>query len=293
MTDEQRARRLAAMNRASQQAIEHLTTCTVPFIAEQEGKFWGVGSGVLFEIGERPFILTASHVFTKLQEVQRAHLPIFMSTAKPGVPFVRLDQVAGYYSINPKDSGHPEDPLDVAMMILSRQAADALRGRMHFLHMPELDLDDGLGREGQYLTFGYPHSLLNQRDEERRVVYSPLHLISRVYAGGRGALPNHHPEVEVVVDFLPDAAKDSEGRPVALPAPHGASGCGIWRIVRADDDYERWHPSMLRLVGIEHTWNRQAHVLRGTRIRYVIAEMARRYEDIRPILELAYARPRW
>ncbi len=246
---------------------------------------------MLFEIGNRSFVITASHVFTVLQEAMRSGLPVLIPSSKPGVRFLRLDQVGGYFSVKPKDSSHP-DPLDVALLELSQPMADALREHMHFLHMPELDMEDTPSRESQYLTFGYPHRLLDQQDGQQQLFYTPLHLISRIYSCDRGALPNYNPEFEIAVDFVPEASRDSAGRPIALPNPKGASGCGIWRIVRQDKDYDDWDSSMLRLVGIEHTWNYEAHVLRGTRIGYAIAEMAHRYEDHLPLLNLSYARLR-
>ncbi len=290
MTDEQKGRRLEAMNRASAAAAQYLRSCTLPFIVEQAGKFWGTGTGVLFGIGERAFVITASHVFTLLQRAMRARLPILVPTGKPGVPFLRLDRVGGYYSVDPKVAGQPDDPLDIALLELSPPMGDALGRHMHFLHMPELDMDDPSAVESQYLTFGYPHLLLDQRDDAGQLIYTPLHLISRAYRGQRGVLPTYAAEAEIAVDFFPDSARDSEGKAIALPNPKGASGCGIWRIVRDDDDYDRWAPALLRLVGIEHTWNHEANVLRGTRIGHAIAEIAHRYEDVRPAFGLSYAR---
>jgi len=58
---------------------------------------------------------------------------------------------------------------------------------------------------------------------------------------------------------------------------------------RRGTDRNRWSPSMVKLVGIEHTWNKEVEVFRGTRIGYLVGLVMRRYPEHHSQLTLAVA----
>ena len=78
------------------------------------------------------------------------------------------------------------------------------------------------------------------------------------------------------------------GQRVQLPDPRGISGCGIWRLHQAGEDAAGWSLGRVKLVAIEHRYNADLHVLRGTRIRYVNRILHDCFPELRPEMNRAW-----
>ena len=92
----------------------------------------------------------------------------------------------------------------------------------------------------------------------------------------------------IALDFDPATIRDDDGRPAVPPHPAGMSGCGIWRLVEAGTDMNRWKLDDLKLVAINHTLKPTEKVLVGTRIRYALQMIYRNHMDLRPVMEMHF-----
>ncbi|VTR94336.1 unnamed protein product [Gemmata massiliana] len=282
---------LEKMNAANAKAAEFARSCTVSFMLDDGERAWLVGSGILFEVATKAFILTASHVFQKQLSYMYRHHTVFLSVGKPGVQPIKLDQVVGFFSASEGNTA-PTKSMDIAFMDLSEKTADALRAHMRFLHLSDVDISPKDKPRAIYLTYGYPNSLVDEATAKSGSVrYAPLHLVSDAYRGDRGEVPGHKPDEEIVVNYDPKTSENHLGDSVELPDPRGASGCGMWRMAYGIADFEKWDTAMMKLVAIEHIRNDKVHVLRGGRISYLVAELAARHPDLVAAIQLNF--PGW
>jgi hypothetical protein len=293
--DREKRRRLQALaalvRAAAVKAAEIMHACTVPLVGRVDGKFGVVGSGVLFELGDKAFILTASHVVEVVRGLADRGVPVEIPTGEPGGPAIPLFELRTHYSV--PGGGFREDLVDVAFVELPAKVARRLQETKRFLHQTGLDLADRGQPDGWYAVHGYPEETLEQRDAEKAVILPALHLVTRVYRGQRGAIPTPRAQFDFSVDFVPKNSADLNGNPVSVPAPRGVSGCGIWRFARGPADLSRWEPAMLKLVAVEHTWNRELQILRGTPVGHIFRQILQSHEALGQLAGILYAGRGW
>jgi hypothetical protein len=278
----------AFFQRVLESVGETIHSATFAFLAVQNKTFRVIGSGVLFAISDRRFAFSAAHVLDDVNACFEHSLPVFIS---PGMKSTALIPIrGGNYFIRPKlprSRDRRDDPLDVGFVEWTKENGDEIAKTRRFLHLFQLEPHDRGHRDSAYLVYGYPDAAVETNHEEQTVSYEPLNYITHAYRGARGELPRPVPEFEIVLDFLPSRSTNGpDGSPSPLYPPHGISGCGIWRIVEGGTKRDQWKPSMVKLVGIEHTWNHQVEVFRGTRIAYLVGMVMRRYPELQSQLSL-------
>jgi hypothetical protein len=259
---------------------------TMPLYTMQFGNGIQCGSGVLLQILEKHFIITAAHTFDKLKAA--GNLPLFIISGIVGDNLIPLNGITLRSSKTSDPISRHDDPFDICVCELPSEIAIRVKKGKRFLHLNEVDPFDRLEPRSWYMVFGCPTVWNPSDDGGRRVFSTACSLNTFVYCGERGKLPNVETDVEILMDFNQETCvPDNEGDP-GLPDPNGMSGCGIWRLVEAATETTRWKPDDIRLVGIEHTWNKEFHVLRGTRIRFALQLIRLNHTDLWSAFELHY-----
>lgn len=270
---------------------DRVQSCTVPLFAFQDGKWPLLGTAVLLQIADVTFLLSAGHVIDDVLGAMKHGLPVVLTPNAPGTPLIRLLQVQGSSSKAPDSDDRDDDMLDIGFVELTQEVARRLAIHRKFLRVHDLDLRDAQHPGDGYFVFGYPKSLSEANSEQGVLNYKPLVYASHPYQGERGKLVRHNPESEIALHFVPSMSIDDTGNPSGIPHPSGISGCGIWRLMKQGTSIEKWSPDMVKLVGIEHTWNKDIEVFRGTQVRFLVRLIYDRCEHLRPAIRLSGSLP--
>ena len=220
------------------------------------------GSATCIELRGVRYLLTAAHVVQNRQGGQlaaRAIGVVFGTEPGPNNSFVQRILIAG---------GRPDDPLDIALLELSPEGADAIAASKDFL--PEKRLLRGVSADETRLfaVYGTPSSL------------SPLSLIKQTFTAGPMCyatischpFPSHlDPSHDIALEYNKSSniSTSQEGE-VEAPEPPGLSGGGIWLATEPQEGVF-WDPSESKLIGVQHSWSRSAGFVRGTQVQFAIS----------------------
>jgi hypothetical protein len=275
----------AFMQKASIDSRPACNAVTMPLYTMQYHKGIQCGSGILLQIGEEHFLITAAHTFDRLKEAN--DLPLFMTSGLIGENLIPLYGVTRRTSQTKDPIHRRDDPFDVCVCEIPKEMA-AMVKRKRFLHLNEVDPFDSFDPRSWYMVFGCPTQWNPSDDDGKRVFSTACSLNTFVYCDERGGVPNIDKEIQIAFDFNPDTCvPDNPGDPVP-PNPGGMSGCGIWRLVAAESETTRWKVDDIRLVAFEHSWERVFRVLKGTRIRYALQLIRRNHEKLWPAFSFHY-----
>jgi hypothetical protein len=283
-----RQKQLAFYRRIKESVSNEVAKATFPMYAIQKGEYVLLGTGVLFQIASKSFGLTAAHVLDDVERCLQRGVPVVFTPGEYGHRFVCPERIDFSTSVMPDSGDRCDDPVDVGFIELSTSDAEVLGKTRHFLNCSQILLSESPNRSTRYLVFGYPKAGSECLADEKCIQYQPLACVSHAYTGDLSILPKFHRETEIILNFTPDKNVDDDEMPSQILHPKGISGCGIWRLIGDINDSDRWKPEMVKLVGIEHTWDQRIQAIRGTRIGYVIAPILQRFPELRPAMDMAY-----
>lgn len=221
------------------------------------------GTGVLLQVADHKFVVTAAHVLNVWTEM-RLVIPIGENNA--------MDLRSAYAHVTTN-----EDHVDFAVIKLTAEMANALPNEYQFVRLAEIDVHGTEPTQGIHAVFGYPQQLA-ERDEvglTSKAIFYPSNLITQADTDGA---------ISLAMEIHPETS-DENGDRAPLPALNCISGCGIWRLHQKGDDIDTWNADRIRLVGIEHTvlvnkW------IRGVRIRQVAGGIATLFPELEPCIAL-------
>jgi hypothetical protein len=287
-----------AVTNANQERFERLSTrlqtpdytgflsTTLPLFANKGDHLALFGSGVLFQLADHHFLITAAHVMDEALKAER-HGYSFFVDGRPGHGLLPLNKFLVLRSLE-GPLGRDDDPFDLAVARLPKELAEALVPHRRFLHMPEIDAFDPQHRESGYAIYGYPSAGLTMDPDIEKRGYEPMLYVTTLCQRDVGALhPPHDPRWGYLLNFSQQYCVRLDGGSGGPKNPKGISGCGIWRIIADAAATDRWKPDDVRLVGIEHGWKPEKHYVRGTRIGYAIAMILKKYPELRPVVEIS------
>jgi hypothetical protein len=238
------------------------------------------GTGVLLQVADICFVLTASHVLKKSKDME-----IQIGPMAKGSRMIRVLECQIVYS-------NDENDMDVGVMRISADAALLLKEHKSFLRMDSLDLRTSTLCAGRYCILGFPQQI-NITDYERKEIDAKhFHYMSRVLD-----LPDEgRPQITIwfKISHHTVTSLDSETsteEDVRMPELGGISGCGMWRLYGVEDKIHRldqWEPSWIRLVGIEHAWVRGKRI-KATFVKHVVDLIAYSCPELRSSIEVSMA----
>ncbi|VTR91565.1 unnamed protein product [Gemmata massiliana] len=239
-----------------------------------------IGTGTLFEVADRKFIVSAGHVveaIDNLRGVACAFLPGIVEHDRTRLTPVPV--VGRAYRL--------EDPADVAVLALAQEAVATFSG-VRFLRMVDVELRaEPLGCGW---ACGFPNEYIRDLDAHSRGV-APLTLASTILRHDGDGLSNFDP----FTHFLLEANRanfgwaDGSG---AAPLPerlNGISGCAVW---------QTWWPSRgriderrarnIKVVGVQTGHYRNRGFIKATHWG-VVAELIRQsFPELRPVLGMYF-----
>lgn len=261
---------------------------TVSIVVASQGAVFQLGTGILFQVADTYFVVTAAHV---LEEPHRWGRTIGISGADRNFIATGGTWVASV----PEAEGSP-DPLDVAVYCLPEAARERLRGK-RFLRASDVDFGSP-PRMALYSLCGFPGawSLPSRRpDEEVRL--GPLEYVGSSYDqtpnGLVGFDPHYHILIDARSDYLttPDGYEtDFTGRTgESLPlkvALKGVSGAAVWCVGDLDIPVEQWGRTGPRVVAVQTGVYSESEVIRATKWAAVATLIHNAFPELRPSIAL-------
>ena len=273
-----------------------------PIFFSDEDVFEQIGTGVLINIFDTVYLLTASHVIDNLYNSEGARLLI---------PTVNgFSTLGGTLYHKPLQIGEHRDDdkidfsfcklCDKLIEILHEDLVPLPEHKIGFLN--DYSVDIGISKKFVYdkntpknmkILYGKSSSVSeNVIDEmndlvcEQTIVFagfpntksrskSGIHETETVYYHGRGLsseeyiLNNYDKTVNILAEHGKHGVMDSSFNRKNSPKPHGISGGGIYKIVKTNRGFDR------QLIGIGHTYIKRNHLFVGTHINYCIPLLKR------------------
>jgi hypothetical protein len=270
-------------------AAPEIARCMVPLFGLQKQQLILNGTGTLFSIGSRFFVLSAAHV---LDYPGIFKIPYYVPSADQGEPVLLkitkivsspLPKGADPLDIDMRDN----DRFDIAIGELDSESAAKLTHYWRFARLMELDIAT-LARQAYHYVLGFPVSMTQSDPVARTSDVKALSYATGLYEGQRDSRDS---SAELLLDY-PEQNQDAAGLPTTVPHPRGISGCGIWRLLTPGKRMSDWSPDDVRLVGIEHRWRKVERYLVGTAIRHAMQLIYGRYDDLHPAMDLVYGKQR-
>lgn len=222
-----------------------------------------VGSGLLLQVGNVPFLLTAGHV---LDMIEGRTLLLASSTS-----LVRV--LENRFTSAPLSGSREYDPYDIGFVRLSDETVRELDG-VRFLTMAETDATDTSSENEFFQFFGWPIRKGKLQSGEHHAVLEPLPFASigapRATYEELGLDPRWH----LVMDFRRKRVMSESGIK-AVVKPNGVSGGAMWKL-----DALKKRESTNRVVAILHQHDPYRNVMIGTRIRFHLTLIGRTFPDL-------------
>lgn len=225
------------------------------------------GSGVLLQIADAPFMLSAGHVLKASEDAAIMPAPMMPGSRMIPMPGVRINFTA------------EQRQVDVGFVRLPDEVASELKQHgKKFTTRADIDISDEPAR-AFYNVVGYPAKTNTPDYQAMRVDVLPFSHATYLY--DRDDVDST-PGVSIVLRFKQHTITRPDGETDRMPSLKGISGCGIWRLYCAGDQLGRldtWNPGWIRLAGIEHGCVERKYI-KGTMIKPVLELIERANPDL-------------
>jgi hypothetical protein len=210
---------------------QFMRTRTIPLVWKADGLTSSVGTGTLFRIADRHFIVTARHIFDEYDPQKIAYQG-------------RRDSTTSLFTIGIARLVKPNTPEpDVAVIeILEERTKKRLCTGWEFL---TLDNVAPPSVDGLFALMGYPESTANSElwVPPKGIVYSRNRIIDPPKEA-----PNVNTETDLFFEY--GATALAEYKEVEAPELQGTSGGSVWEYV--DLDGGLWAPEkVVKVVGVQ------------------------------------------
>jgi hypothetical protein len=276
----------AANKRINGCVPRHAWDSTVAIVVAKRPAVHLLGTGSLFQIADRPFVVTAAHVVTLAHQDDRT---IGISGDSGS-----CISVHGNWISSASSSG--EDPFDIAVYSLPETAVQSLN-QARFLRMADV----GFGEQpttAVFTLFGHPGIWSSSsRGEEETLQFKGLEYTTYTYERNVEELLDCNPEYHLLLDAQAqqltwgDGSRaeftDREGTSADFPRDlKGISGCPVWRTVDLNVPIDDWHRLTPRVVGVQTGVYQQSQVIRVTRWAAVTTLIHAAFPELRPAIDL-------
>jgi hypothetical protein len=210
---------------------QFMRTRTIPLVWKADGYTSAVGTGTLFRIGARHFIITARHIFDAYAPEKVAYQ-------------ARRDDTTSLATIGLAKVVKPDtEALDVAVIELLEDATkDRLSAGWEFL---TLDNVAPASADGVFALMGYPEFTCRSElwTPPKGIVYSSNRIIDPPKEA-----KNVNPDVDLFFEYGWTAVADD--KEIDAPELNGTSGGSVWEYV--DLDGGLWAPEKVaKVVGVQ------------------------------------------
>ncbi|MBA4191777.1 MAG: hypothetical protein C0467_27675 [Planctomycetaceae bacterium] len=266
-------------NRLVEEASPELTTSTIPIFRLENDLPVPLGSGVLLQIANKHFIVSAAHVLDFM--AFRNTLCFIPSRAERGNP-IPLSNVGILVSPIPPNRTRDDprmrddDKFDVGVCELTPEILAQMTSDYRFMHLFDVDVTVPPSI-GLYMVMGYPFELRKISNEGRSVSATNLRFVTALCEPDSA-----EPQWSLRLQY--PSKRDS----FVAPYPGGMSGCGIWRFAEQSRPSKLWKKEDVKLVGIQHSYNSQGRFVRGTSFSAVLSLIGMQWPDLQPAIRLTH-----
>jgi hypothetical protein len=259
--------------------LPRIEKATVPLLGVQETQIRHDRTGVLYQIGDHHFILTAAH---DLRAIVQSNIPLYVSmNAKDREPI----PLPGAKVHSPEKDGR-----DVAAIWLPPDLAQDIARHKDFLRHNQINMQK-TGPRIPYVFFGYPMLWSGHVVAENHIHSRALAFATIEHEDQRHDSTFYDPNVHITLGFCRDAVDLQNSSSEMLPKIHGISGCGIWQVGDLSELGLRSRScSSVTLIGIQHTWFPDHGYVQATRIRYVLNLILANYPELEAPMSVLYAK---
>jgi hypothetical protein len=250
---------------------DQLEKSCVMVVGAKAPRFGLVGSGVLFQVADAHFLVTAAHVF------RRAHLSGF--TTGISCDNNRFLALCGqWHAVSLESFEAFEDSVDIAIYRFNSGETARLR-EYKFLRMNDVG---NTRTNGIYTVLGFPGVLAGLVDGASDTSHRrALALTIPAHEGPLPHLHNFNPGHSFVLNANSGFSTGNEGKPIlmsdfsnnaqnTLNDMKGMSGGPVWLIATSGTNPATWSRDLPKLVGVQIGVFPENDLLRGTKWECVI-----------------------
>lgn len=246
--------------------------CVLPIYAHYKDGLVQCGTGTLFRVADRSFLVSASHV-TDLG-------------AKRGIQLYITNSVPGSSEVALEGALHSERNLDVSVWELPSTVVNALPDR-EFLSIHRADRADLRITPGWYHIHGYPNCWSDPRPDERKIVVKPFTYGTILYSGDTTSFAGYDSRIHILLEVTKQRNVDSEGAETEMPhSLRGISGCSIWQSYYQGLPSKQWTADDAIVVAVQTGVYQNGAVVRGTRWWVIEQIISKNYPDLRGPMEI-------
>ena len=235
-----------------------------------------VGSGVLFEVADQGFLLTAAHIadYTTAGGDVLALGPA-VGHGRP-VPLLGSRVVASPLAVGqPRD----DDPVDIAVLDLSVDARAAIRGRCAFARTHDTSRSPELRPDDVLAVLGFPLSLADDAaGGSGTYEYRASLPVTPAMQPVPTRLRRRFGSQALFVRYSTRRMLSNTGV-YGAPEAHGLSGGGLWRLRRSRLS-DSWTEDEIELVGLVMEWRRREGCLVATPIAQLLAHILQAHPQL-------------
>jgi hypothetical protein len=258
------------------EAIPNIAAATVPIYGFQDNQVKQDRTGVLFQIADSHFIMTAAH---GLDGILREQIPLLADFSKKHRIPIPLVKARFHYT-------EEKNGRDVAAIELPPSIVAEFLPERRFLTMADVDTEPR-PQNSLYLVFGFPNAWYRRIEDVQTT--DSLCFLGSIYDEKLNPDTFFDTAVHITLGFDQRCQNVLTQEEKILPKIHGISGCGIWRLINySAAQIDGWNPSKIRLVAIQHRWFERSKYIQGTWITYVLRLIWDKYPSLREAMKLTY-----
>lgn len=245
-------------NEAGKKILKHTPQLFTPS-KDPRKPFDAFGSAVLYQHGNRYFLITAAHCIQQCGEM------IKIGILDKG----NLHLLKGTVIMQRGN----KDEIDIAVVCLAEESINACRRNFEFLTKHEILLNKNIDRPTEYCILGHPISKTYIDTKRKKVTHEPLLFIGKSkdqFFYNKFGLDS---QVNTLIGFNKRRSSFlGENDMNICPEPTGISGCGLWYIPSYFVEHAKNVDYMLSGIMIEHYANKNLMV--GTKIEVAMSLIA-------------------
>ncbi len=253
-------------------ASESVEWSTAPLVHFEKGtgRATEIRTGVLIEIADMKFLVTAAHDMIK--HLDAGNILGIVLANKASTPVPLIDE-KWWLTENPHE--------DICVCQLRPETVNAMGSDFRFLRLNQMmSQNDRNQHKGLYLLLGYPNAM-TRPDEEGVKRADTWKYLTTPFHGDYAKVENYDKRLHLVLDY-DRKTMNREGKTVHPP---GLSGCGVYfsglpitHPLLCHDDF--------KLVAIQTSWHRGEQYAKTTWIDLVLLILWRYYSDTRAPMSL-------
>ena len=207
------------------------------------------GSGVLTRLGDRHFIITASHV---VEDHDKTAICVY--TRKNY--FFQL----GLFVNTPTAQSESNNNTDIAVWPIESEIVEDIAPLDWWYDLSDACFKHEESPEQRYMVYGFPATKVDIKLKEKKLRQNPFKFRTRGYSHTpEGKMVQKNEAINLLVEFHRKKVADvATSHREWAPDPHGMSGCGLWYL---HPETRKYH-----LAGIMIEWMQPKPILMATKI---------------------------